>query len=105
MKTISKRLEALETRKRPSAYVDVLQAREDFILPIIEATCGSDCSERTDECIRWWDCERLWDAVAAAAAQVDKNDTRARSLLESTLGNINANSAPGRSLNHFRTTE
>jgi hypothetical protein len=78
MKTINKRLEALETRKRPGAYVDVIKAREDFILPVLRATCGSGCNERTDECIRWWDCSRLWDAVEAATSQLDKNDPRAR---------------------------
>ena len=78
MKTINKRLEALEARKRPDAYVDVIRAREDFILPILGATCGSNCEERTEECIRWWDCERLWDAVEAATSQLDKSDPYAR---------------------------
>ena len=52
MKTINKRLKALEARKRPTVYVDILQALEDFILPIIEATCGTNCSEHTHEFIR-----------------------------------------------------
>jgi hypothetical protein len=78
MKTINKRLEALEARKRPGAYVDVIKARQDFILPILKDTCGPDCNERTDECIRWLDCTRLWEAVQAAASQLDKNDPRAR---------------------------
>jgi len=78
MKTINKRLEALEARKRPGAYFDVIRAREDFILPVLEATCGVACNERTDECIRWWDCKRLWDAAEAAASQLEKNDPRAR---------------------------
>ena len=81
MKTINKRLEALEARKRPGAYVDVIKAREEFILPILQATCGPDCDERTDECIRWWDCTRLWDAVVAATSQLDKSDPRARAQL------------------------
>jgi hypothetical protein len=81
MKTIAKRLEELETRKRPGAYVDVIQAREEFILPILQATCGSGCDERTDKCIRWWDCARLWDAVVAATSQLDKSDPRARAQM------------------------
>lgn len=81
MTTINKRLEALEARKRPGAYVDVIKAREDFILPILQATCGPDCKERTKKCIRWWDCTRLWDAVVAATSQLDKDDPRARAQL------------------------
>jgi hypothetical protein len=81
MKTINKRIEALEARKPPGAYVDVIKAREDFILPVLEAACGVDCNERTNECIRWWDCARLLDAVEAAASLLDKNDPRMRAQL------------------------
>ena len=81
MKTMNKRLEALEARKPPDANVDVIKAREDFILPVLHDTCGSECDERTDECIRWWDCTRLWDAVESAASQLDTNDPRARAQL------------------------
>lgn len=81
MKTINKRLEALEARKRPSACVDVIRAREDFILPIPKATCGRGCDERTDKCITLWDCTRLRGAVEVATSQLDKNDPRARAQI------------------------